>query len=77
MGCQFAQLDWGGLLDARANMYIVLVDEMAAKEARAAYELASRPGIRSWCGSGPLHLLIQNGYGVWVCVCARLFFTQT
>ena len=34
MGCQFAELDWGGLLDARADMYIVVVAEMAAKEAR-------------------------------------------
>ena len=34
MGCRFAELDWGGLLDARADMYIVVVAEMAAKEAR-------------------------------------------
>ena len=34
MGVRFAELDWGGLLDARADMYIVVVAEMAAKEAR-------------------------------------------
>ena len=34
MGCQFAKLDWGGLLDARAEMYIVVVAEMATKDAR-------------------------------------------
>ena len=34
MGSQFAELDWGGLLHARAHMYIVVVAEMAAKEAR-------------------------------------------
>ena len=28
-GLPFAELDWGGLLDARAEMYIVVVAEMA------------------------------------------------
>ena len=32
--CQFAELDWGSLLDARADMYIVVVAEMATKDAR-------------------------------------------
>ena len=29
MGCQFAELDWGGLLNDRAEMYIVVVAFLA------------------------------------------------
>ena len=31
VGYQFAAFNWGGLFDARADMYIVVIAEMAAK----------------------------------------------